>query len=254
MKSRIFSVAAIVIGIFSVAPGAIGAQCTGSVCIDVHTDPLTGKVIIDATKIIPGSTPTPVAKPKPVTKPAPKVLPKPTVKRTVNPTPRPYVRHVPYVYHPPKPKPAKTITQPAVAAVNLADQISQLLPLRNIYIQPAQGAVASIPAYFWTDTASIFNTATTILGVGVGVTLNPSFIWNFGDGSSVTVTEPGAPLPDKTVAHTFTRAGRYTVTLTVSWLGSWAAGGYSYPVVGGAIVQNYSTLVTVLPAPTKFGH
>ena len=253
MKLRIVAVALIVVGLIS--PAASGAQCTGSVCIDVHTDPSTGKVVIDATKIIPGSTPSP--KPKPVTKPAQKLAPqpKPTVKRTVNPTPRPYVRHVPYVYHPPKPKPAKTIAQPpAVAAVNLADQISQLLPHRNIFVEPATGAVASIPTYFWTDTNPIFTTATTILGVGVGVTLNPAFTWNFGDGSTMTVTEPGAPLPDKTVAHTFTKAGRYTVTLTVSWLGNWSAGGYSYPVLGGAILQSYSTVLIVLPAPTKFGN
>ena len=102
------------------------SQCTNNVCIDVHTDPITGKVIIDATKKVPGSTTAPVA-PKPVVHPTVKPIPKPTVKRTVNPTPRPYVRHVPYVYHPPKPKPAATIAPPKeVAALNLADQISQL--------------------------------------------------------------------------------------------------------------------------------
>jgi hypothetical protein len=271
MKSRNVIVAAIVVGIFSMTSGAMtsgamtsgamGAQCTGSVCIDVHADPTTGKVVIDATKIIPGIIPssTPTAAPKAPVKPAKKpvtaLAPKPVVKRTVNPTPRPYVRHVPYVYHPPKPKPAKTISTPTpVAAVNLADQITQLLPLRNIYVEPSGGAIASIPTYFWTDTNSIFNTATTILGVGVGVTLNPSFTWNFGDGASMTLDHPGAPLPDKSVGHVYSKAGRYNVTLIVSWLGSWAAGGYSYPVIGGAIVQSYSTNLTVLPAPTRFGN
>ena len=230
------------------------AQCTNNVCIDVHTDPITGKVIIDATKKIPGSTPAPVA-PKPVSHPTVKPMPKPTVKRTVNPTPRPYVRHVPYVYHPPKPKPAVTITTPKeVAAVNLADQISQLLPLRHIYIQPANGVIAQLPTYFWTDTNPLFNTAAQILGVSVGVTLNPTFLWQFGDGSSFTTTQPGAELPDKTVKHIYKRAGRYTCTLTVSWLGNWSAGGYSYPVSGGAIIQSYSTIVTVAPAPTRFGN
>jgi hypothetical protein len=230
------------------------SQCTNSVCIDVHTDPITGKVIIDATKKIPGSTTAPVA-PKPVVHPTVKPIPKPTVKRTINPTPRPYVRHVPYVYHPPKPKPAATITTPKeVAAVNLADQISQLLPMRHIYIQPANGLIAQLPTYFWTDTNQLFNTVAQILGVSVGVTLNPTFLWQFGDGSSFTTTQPGAQLPDKTIKHIYKKAGRYTFTLTVSWLGNWNAGGYSYPVTGGAIIQSYSTMIVVAPAPTIFGN
>ena len=234
---------------------AIASQCTGSVCIDVHTDPTTGKVIIDATKIIPGSTPAPVTKPKPAVKPKPvtKPSPRPSPKRTVNPTPRPYVRHVPYVYHPPKPKPAKTIATPkAVEAVNLADQITALLPLRNIYVEPPQGAVAQIPTYFWTDTNSLFNTSTMILGVAVGVTLNPTFTWDFGDGSSMSSDQPGGVLPDKTISHIYKRAGRYVVTLHVSWLGTWSSGAYTYPVLGGAIVQSYSTQVVVAPGPTIF--
>jgi len=234
---------------------AFASQCTGSVCIDVHTDPATGKVIIDATKIIPGSTPAPATKPKPAVKPKPvaKPSPRPTPKRTVNPTPRPYVRHVPYVYHPPKPKPAKTIATPkAVEAVNLADQITALLPLRNIYVEPPQGAVAQIPTYFWTDTNSLFNTSTMILGVAVGVTLNPTFTWDFGDGSTLNSNQPGGPLPDKTISHIYKSTGRYLVTLHVSWLGTWSSGAYTYPVLGGAIVQSYSTQVIVAPAPTIF--
>jgi hypothetical protein len=230
------------------------SQCTNNVCIDVHTDPITGKVIIDATKKIPGSTTAPVA-PKPVVHPTVKPIPKPTVKRTINPTPRPYVRHVPYVYHPPKTKPAATIAPPKeVAAVNLADQISQLLPMRHIYVQPPTGVIAQIPTYFWTDTSSIFTTAASILGVSVGVTLNPTFLWQFGDGSSFSTTDPGAQLPDKTITHRYKKAGRYTCTLIVSWLGSWSAGGYSYPVIGSAIIQSYSTMIEVAPAPTIFGN
>ena len=265
MGLRKIGVRLLVAGFMAIALSPIAAnrsfasQCTGSVCIDVHTDPTTGKVIIDATKIIPGSTPSPAVKvpakakatvkPKPVTK----STPRPTPKRTVNPTPRPYVRHVPYVYHPPKPKPAKTIA-PAkvVAAVNLADQITALLPLRNIYVEPAHGAVAQIPTYFWTDTNSLFNTSTMILGVAVGVTLNPTFTWDFGDGSTLNSDQPGGPLPDRTISHIYKSTGRYLVTLHVSWLGTWSSGAYTYPVLGGAIVQSYSTQVIVAPAPTIF--
>lgn len=259
MRARLFIL--ISLFVFAVSNASFASstsKCTGSVCIDVHTDPTTGKVIIDATKIIPGSTPSPHASTKLRVKPSPVVSqpkPRPSVKRTVNPTPRPYVRHIPYVYHPPKPKPAKTLTPTkVVAAVNLADQITALLPLRNIYIEPIQGAVAQLPTYFWTDTNSLFNTSTVILGVAVGVTLNPTFTWDFGDGTSFTTDQPGAALPDKTVSHIYKKGGTYVVSLHVSWLGTWAAGAYSYPVVGGAIVQSYSTQLVVAPAPTFFSH
>ena len=257
MRARVINIFVIFLSVvMSDAYASPTSQCTGNVCIDVHTDPTTGKVIIDATKIIPGSAPLPRASSKPKVKAAPiQPKPRPSPKRTLNPTPRPYVRHVPYVYHPPKPKPAKTIA-PAkvVAAVNLADQITALLPMRNIYIEPTQGAVAQLQTYFWTDTNSFFNTSTVILGVAVGVTLTPSFTWDFGDGSSFTTDQPGAALPDKTVSHTYKKGGTYLVTLHVSWLGTWAAGAYSYPVVGGAIVQSYSSLLVVAPAPTFFSH
>ncbi len=236
-------------GLFVGTRSANASQCTNNVCINVYTDPVTGKIIIDASKVIPGSS-----KPTPLPSKSSTPTPRPVVKRTFNPTPRPYIRHVPYVYHPPRPKPAKVVTTPTeVAAVNLADQITQLLPSRHIYVQPSDGVVAQVPTYFWSDTGLSFATVTQILGVAVGVNLAPTFSWNFGDGVTVTSQTPGGPLPDRSTGHTYHRAGRYVVTLNVSWLGTWSAGASSYPVVGGAIVQSYSTVVNVNAAPTRFG-
>jgi hypothetical protein len=86
----------------------------------------------------------------------------------------------------------------------------------------------------------------------VGVTLNPSFHWDFGDGDWLSSSQPGAPLPDTTISHIYRKAGRYIVTLQVSWLDGGETGAYTYPVIGGAIVQSYSTLLTVSPASTIF--
>ncbi len=239
--------------ICAIALPAKAAQCSDNICIDVRSDPITGKIIIDARKVIPGSTPRPT--PRVTARPTPRLSPKPIVKRTVNPTPRPYVRHIPYVYHPRTPQPATTITVPkVVAAIDLADQISQLLPSHNIFVEPPDGVVAQLPTYFWTDTSSSFKQVSMILGVAVGVALRPTFTWNFGDGGLLISDHPGRALPDRSIQHIYRRAGSYLLTLSIAWTGSWTAGSYSYPVIGGAIIQSYTTRIKVSPAPTLFGH
>ena|GEM_PF-151383 len=233
------------------------AQCSDSICIAVRSDPTTGKIIIDARKVIPGSTPRPTPRPTPrvTAQPTPRPSPKPSVKRTVNPTPRPYIRHIPYLYHPRAPQPAKTLSPPKVVnAINLADQISQLLPPHNVFVEPPTGIVTQMPTYFWTDTPTFFNQISAILGVAVSVSLRPTFTWSFGDGGLLISDQSGGPFPSRSNEHTYRRAGNYLLTLNISWVGSWSAGSYSYPVIGGAIIQSYSTRIKVSPAPTLFGH
>jgi PKD repeat protein len=86
----------------------------------------------------------------------------------------------------------------------------------------------------------------------VGVTLTPFFTWNFGDGTIYSTTSPGAPYPNGTISHTYTSAGTYKVSLTISWAGTWSAENNTYAVLGGNIVQSYSSTFVVSNAPTKF--
>jgi hypothetical protein len=82
--------------------------------------------------------------------------------------------------------------------------------------------------------------------------MSPSFVWNFGDGTNFTTSSVGGPYPDATITHAYKSAGTYTINLAISWAGSWAAQGAVLPVLGGAIVQNATATIQVLPAPTDF--
>ncbi len=221
-----------VIGILMLLPSSAGAvdNCSIKVCVDVQTDPATGRIIISAKK-----------NPN-----APKPTPRPSPTRIY--TPRPYTpRPRPTRAYTPRPKPAPT------KEVSLSDRLTQLIPPSGIHMQPANLALAQVPVNFWSDASSHFATNVVILGVPVSVSLNPTFRWDFGDGTpAITTSKLGAPYPATDITHIYRRAGRYTATESISWAGTWAADLQSFPVLGGNIVQSASILVKVVPGPTKF--
>jgi hypothetical protein len=245
MKRRlIFSLLLAPISVaFPVAAHA--GACETKVCIQVVTDPATSQIVITAMQNKPGAT----AKPRP----------RSTAKRVYTPraaTPKPvttkkYTPH-PYVSKKPVLKKATQVKPKVTAAVSLSDRLTQLLPQRNIFFTPKSGAVVQVPMYFYTDATTSFSTTSQILGINVGVNLTPLFTWNFGDGTVVSTTSPGAPYPDTTISHTYKTAGTYKTTLTISWAGTWTAESNTYQVLGGNIIQTYSATYVVSQAPTKF--
>ncbi len=221
---------------------AEAAPCEVKVCVQVVTDLATNQIVITAMQNKPGAT----AKPKPkVTR---QYTPRPYTPR---PTPKP-VKAKPVVKKKRVPKVAVSVKPKVVAAVSLSDRLTQLLPQRNIFYTPKAGAVVQVPMYFWTDATTSFSTTSMILGISVGVTLSPTFTWDFGDGTTFTTSSPGAAYPDTTISHTYRTAGTYKTTLTISWGGTWSAENNVYPVLGGNIVQKYSATYVVTSAPTKF--
>ncbi len=210
-------------------------HCSGSgstaTCVDVSTDPLTGKITIHVSKGTHGVVP----KPKPrSTTPRKRSTPRPTY------SPRPYLPRKPVVHRSPKPKPT------AVPDTFASDQLTQLIPSAQIAATPSQGAVTGIPLYLSTTAPALFTTTSTLLGVAVGLSLHSTFIWSFGDGQTSTMSEPSP------IAHTYAKPGNYITSLTVSWGGTWSAGGYTYDVLGGAITQQYQRAITVHQGPTAF--
>ena len=237
----------------------MATSCSGGPCVSVYTDPTTNQIVITANQNTPGTVAVPI-KPKPkrttapvVRKPvarAPVVKPKPSawIPYALRPTPK-------YTYRPAVKKVVhKTSVVAAVttAAVNLSDEITKLLPGNHLLYQPVSDPLSGVPVYFWSDAGSIFNIATSILGIGVSVLLQPSFAWDFGDGTTLTTSNPGGAYPNKSVTHTYVSAGNYTASLTISWAGTWASQGSVLPVLGGAIVQNMSSQITVTPGPTNY--
>ena len=233
-------------------------NCSTGPCVHVYTDPLTHQVIITANQNTPGSGP----RPKPQSTHSSRVHPKPTVSKPHKPKPHastgiPYKsRPVPHATYRPITrrviKKPPVVTQMETAAISLSDQVSKLLPGSQLKYQPTNDPVAGIPIYFWSDSNPIFQIVTAILGIGVSVTLQPAFLWNFGDGDSLSTSSTGGAFPDSTITHTYKEPGDYPVTLTISWAGSWAAQGQILPVLGGAIVQTMTSHLLVSSGPTNY--
>jgi len=221
--------------LLSASPAQAAPNCNTKVCVKVYTDPKTGKLIITANQN--GSS----ASPKPIP--------------TRSWKPRPYTpRPKPTYTGPPKPRVivTKKYTPKPVVKLSLSDQLAQLIPMKDIYYQPAQGALVQVPVNFWTTTPTTFQTSVVMLGVPITVYLSPTYLWDFGDGTTLNTTSKGAPYPDRGITHIYKSSGIFTGHLQISWGGNWLASGVTSAVSGGAIIQNIYTQIKVSPAPTKY--
>ena len=218
--------------LLSVNPAIAAPNCKTKVCVKVYTDPKTGKLIITAKQNGSSATPKPIPtrtwKPRPYT-------PRPY-------TPRPVATAIVPKKYTPKP----------VVKLSLSDQLAQLIPIKEIHHQPASNALVQVPVNFWTTTPPNFKTSVVMLGVPITVYLSPTYLWNFGDGTEFSSTTRGAPFPNQSITHTYTRTGSYTASLQITWGGTWKASGTTSEVSGGAIVQTLYTEVNVVSAPSKY--
>jgi hypothetical protein len=218
--------------LLSVNPAVAAPNCNTKVCVKVYTDPKTGKLIITANRN--GSSTTPKPKPTRTWKPRPY-------------TPRPYT---------PRPKPTTIVTKKytpkPVIKLSLSDQLAQLIPVKDIFHQPATSALVQVPVNFWTTTPPTFKTSVVMLGVPITVYLSPTYLWDFGDGTKLSTISRGAAFPNQSITHIYRRAGSYSASLQITWGGTWQASGATSAVSGGAIVQNLYTQVNVVTAPSKY--
>ena len=168
--------------IFSANSAVAAPNCNTKVCVKVYTDPKTGKLIITANRNGSSTTPKPIPtrtwKPRPYTpKPKPTVAVKPTVIVTKKYTPKPVVK------------------------LSLSDQLAQLIPVKDIFHQPALSALVQVPVNFWTTTPPTFKTSVVMLGVPITVYLSPTYLWDFGDGTKLSTTSRGAAFPNQSITH-----------------------------------------------------
>ena len=213
--------------LISINPATAAPNCNTKVCVKVYTDPKTGKLIITAKQN--GSS----------------TSPKPIPTRTWKPrpyTPRPVATAIVPKKYTPKP----------VVKLSLSDQLAQLIPMKEIHHQPATSALVQVPVNFWTTTPPNFKTSVVMLGVPITVYLSPTYLWDFGDGTKLSSTTRGAPFPNQSITHTYTRTGSYAASLQITWGGTWKASGTTSEVSGGAIIQNLYTQVKVVTAPSKY--
>jgi hypothetical protein len=125
---------------------------------------------------------------------------------------------------------------PAQVRLAASDEFSQLLTTAHPSQQPAGSGVVNLPTLFSTNTpvTQVFNE--TLLGLQVTLNVDASWTWDFGDGTTLTSTDPGGAYPIASLSHVYLVAGTYTVTLTTNWTGTFSmAGGPAAVIPGGPI-------------------
>lgn len=120
--------------------------------------------------------------------------------------------------------------------------------MARLTVKAAPALIAPVTEWFAVQTPlTVYTRAetqrfeVTLIGSAVQIEVVPeSFSWDFGDGSAPLVTtEKGAPFPDQTLTHTFTKKGERTIVLTTSWRGRFRVeGGAWQPVLGRATTRH----------------
>jgi hypothetical protein len=117
---------------------------------------------------------------------------------------------------------------------------------------PSRRTLVNIPTNLYAD-ASTVTLPTTVLGQPVRVRATPErFHWNYGDGTSRTTADPGAPYPELRTAHTYRRPGTARLQLSTVYSGEYSvAGGAWQPIDGVATVGSPTAALTVLAAENR---
>ena len=222
-----------------IAP-ARGDDCAEKACITVYTE--NNQIIIEAKK---GNTTVKKSIAQAPKKAAVKPSPKPTVRPLFFPPAKPVVSK-PRVKRTYKPRVKKSTT-----SVNLSDRLTKLVPTAGVAYQPEFEPLVKTDVYFWCDLPMIFQSRVDIIGEIVDVTLRPSFTWSFGDGSVFSTTENGAPYPKGAIRHSYSKPGKYVITLLTTWNGSFTHNA-QVRAVTGTVKKISVAAITVVQGPTHF--
>jgi hypothetical protein len=219
---------------------ARGDDCAEKACITVYTE--NNQIIIEAKK---GNTTTKKSIAQAPKKAAVKPSPKPTVRPLFFPPAKPVVSK-PRVKRSYKPRVKKS-----TKSVNLSDRLTKMVPTAGVAYQPEFEPLVKTDVYFWCDLPTIFQSRVDIIGEIVDVTLRPSFTWSFGDGSFFSTTENGAAYPNGTIRHSYSKPGKYVITLLTTWNGSFTHNA-QVRAVTGTVKKVSAAAITVVQGPTHF--
>ena len=92
------------------------------------------------------------------------------------------------------------------------------LPASRSVSQPGNKTLVNFDTIFYTQ-AQGFRRDIALLGRRITLDITPAqYTWHFGDGTSMTTDQPGAPYPDKSIVHRYPKA-HLTVAhhVTVIW-------------------------------------
>ncbi len=83
-----------------------------------------------------------------------------------------------------------------------------------------------------------------------------SYTWHFGDGETITTSNPGAPYPKLQITHNYLRKGDYQPTMDTTWVADYRVGGGAWQSVPGSVtIEGGPTSLEAIEArPTLVGY
>lgn len=131
----------------------------------------------------------------------------------------------------PEPRPVLTLAMIRSAFAELP------LPASTLVIQPPDGlTLVNFATNFYTPSTSAITRTVTLLGQRVTLEATPSrYRWDFGDGTTTTTDEPGAPYPRLDVTHSYLRTGTYRPRLATTYTGRFRVAGGGWRAIPGTV-------------------
>ncbi|MBU2698448.1 hypothetical protein CCO04_25495 [Pimelobacter sp. 30-1] len=121
-----------------------------------------------------------------------------------------------------------TPDQPTLTLTDIRHAFAELpLPRPTLVIQPPDGlTLVNLDTNFYTPDPRPLTHTVTLLGHQVTIRATPAtFTWHYGDQTTRTTTDPGAPYPQLRITHRYERKGRYHPSLATTFTGAFRLDG-----------------------------
>ncbi|MFC5729073.1 MULTISPECIES: PKD domain-containing protein [Nocardioides] len=129
-------------------------------------------------------------------------------------------------------------TEQALTLGDIRSAFARLpLPASQLVIQPPDGlTLVNFDTNFYTPSTAPLTRRVVLLGRAITIEATPSeYHWDFDDGELLATSEPGAPYPDLTVTHNYTRTGSYRPSLDTVYSGRYRVGDGPWQTIPGTV-------------------